>query len=685
MRGKLLLVAATCTLLAAGCTGAVRDSDEHDGETDGETAQALNADGVFKLEAAHSGKCLDVSAASQADGGNVQQWQCSDVPNQEFEIEHLGNGVHRIIAAHSGKCLDVYKNGASNGTNVQQWKCHGKTHQQWQIVEAGADEYQLKAVHSGQCLDVSKAGRDDGANVQTWQCANVAQQKFRLVRVDAPGGPETPLSCGAFPPPARAGQWQSSKVKVDGAGRLSYPTDGAKNRIVDFSYAGYHAGLRALPNVPTVSTLGPVSGDNTRRIQDALDAVGKRAPDAQGFRGAVQLSPGRYEVNGTLRIAQSGVVLRGSGSGSDTATNTVLIGKGDTPHQRRLVVVGTNNGNPWKAGAATNVRDAFVPVGATRLDVDNPGLFKAGSDVLVRHPSSQKWIDALGGGGAKTPWSAGSKDIVYVRRVLSVNGNTLELDAPIYNHLDRTLTQSTVAQVSSRSLISEAGLENLRIDIETRGGEDENHVWDAVGVVGCEDCWVRGLSVLHFGHAAVFTSGARRITVSEVRATAPVAIRTGGRMYNFDAEGYSQLVLFTRCHAEDGRHNFIANGTMTASGVVFHRSTESGASTSEGHRHFSQALLFDAIDAKSGSIALINRGDYGTQHGWGAAHSVVWNYNKSMQAQKPPTAQNYAISRSGSVSTKNPFAGAQGHHEIRAGELVPESLYDAQLCNRLSP
>src|SRR5205085_6151483 len=121
----------------------------------------------------------------------------------------------------------------------------------------------------------------------------------------------------------------------------------------------------------------------------------------------------------------------------------------------------------------------------------------------------------------------------------------------------------------------------------------------------------------------------------------------------------------TRCHAENGRHNFISNGTMTASGVVWHRCTSEGASSSEGHRYFSQALLFDAIDAKSGSIGLINRGDYGTQHGWGAAHSVIWNYNKTMQAQKPPTAQNYAISRAGSVSTKNPFAGAQGHHEIR--------------------
>jgi hypothetical protein len=64
-------------------------------------------------------------------------------------------------------------------------------------------------------------------------------------------------------------------------------------------------------------------------------------------------------------------------------------------------------------------------------------------------------------------------------------------------------------------------------------------------------------------------------------------------------------------------------------------------------------------------------------------HSVVWNYNKTMRAQKPPTAQNCAISRHGSFSTSNPFPGAQGHRELQSGELVPESLYEAQLCDRL--
>jgi hypothetical protein len=106
-------------------------------------------------------------------------------------------------------------------------------------------------------------------------------------------------------------------------------------------------------------------------------------------------------------------------------------------------------------------------------------------------------------------------------------------------------------------------------------------------------------------------------------------------------------------------------------------------SDSEGHRHWSQGLLFDSINATGGVIQLINRGDWGTSHGWASAHSVIWAYNKATRVQKPPTAQNYMISSSGSVRTDHRFPGPRGFSQIQSGELVPASLYEAQLCDRL--
>jgi len=110
----------------------------------------------------------------------------------------------------------------------------------------------------------------------------------------------------------------SSWVFYNSGGSLSYRSvDSRGDRIMDFSHAGYKGGGVALPNAPVRVTLSPVSsGDDTSRIQAAINQVAGMAPDAQGIRGAVRLNPGTYRLSGTLTIGTSGVVLRGSGSGS---------------------------------------------------------------------------------------------------------------------------------------------------------------------------------------------------------------------------------------------------------------------------------------------------------------------------------------------------------------------------------
>ena len=103
---------------------------------------------------------------------------------------------------------------------------------------------------------------------------------------------------------------------------------------MDFSHAGYKGGGVQIPDVRVARSVKPVAGDNTAHIQAAIDEVSKLPLDANGFRGAVLLDRGSYDIAGTLRIAASGVVLRGSGSGEN---GTVLRATG-TPH--RIFTVG---------------------------------------------------------------------------------------------------------------------------------------------------------------------------------------------------------------------------------------------------------------------------------------------------------------------------------------------------------
>ncbi len=89
-----------------------------------------------------------------------------------------------------------------------------------------------------------------------------------------------------------------------------------------------------LPDVPARVVVGPGGGRDGVRIQAAIDLVSSMTPDANGFRGAVLLERGRYTIDADLRIAASGVVLRGTGTGED---GSVLVAAGTS--RRSLIVV----------------------------------------------------------------------------------------------------------------------------------------------------------------------------------------------------------------------------------------------------------------------------------------------------------------------------------------------------------
>ncbi len=80
--------------------------------------------------------------------------------------------------------------------------------------------------------------------------------------------------------------------------------------LPDYSGVGYRNGEADLPSPPVVETLAPGEGDDTDRLQAAIDALQQRKPGEGGSRGTLLLGPGTFEVSRTLLINQSGVVLR---------------------------------------------------------------------------------------------------------------------------------------------------------------------------------------------------------------------------------------------------------------------------------------------------------------------------------------------------------------------------------------
>src|SRR6185369_11934897 len=112
---------------------------------------------------------------------------------------------------------------------------------------------------------------------------------------DASTVPPAPGACAKLFGGGAVTDW----ARYDASGKLTYKTlDARGDRIMDYSSAGYMGGGVALPNVPTVMTIGPSGGDDSAAIQAGLDAVSQK-PLVNGIRGALLLKPGMYKATKT--------------------------------------------------------------------------------------------------------------------------------------------------------------------------------------------------------------------------------------------------------------------------------------------------------------------------------------------------------------------------------------------------
>ena len=160
---------------------------------------------------------------------------------------------------------------------------------------------------------------------------------------------------------------------------LSYTADIKGDRVPDFSWCGYMNSQQAIPTLPVKVIVPAKEGDATFRIQSALNYVASLTPDKDGFRGAVLLGKGVHSVEGELKINASGIVLRGSGNGTD---GTVLLAAG----QDRRTLIRVLGKNDRQFSPEIKITDAYVPVNAVKFKVDDPSAFNMGDHIQIHRP-----------------------------------------------------------------------------------------------------------------------------------------------------------------------------------------------------------------------------------------------------------------------------------------------------------
>lgn len=535
--------------------------------------------------------------------------------------------------------------------------------------------------------------------------------------------PKPRADMGALPLPSGK-SWQSKMVSISETGEITYNKDDDGLQFPDFSHAGYKNGDASIPEVKVVKEISPVEGDNTLHLQQAFDSMDSFPLDANGIRGAILLKKGLYPVIGPVKLKYSGVVIRGEGNDNDPATSTIIYDYYKDPDgyasQRTVLELGLPSGSWLKdKNNETPILDDEVPVGSYTVRIAKNSNFKKGDVVCLHHPCSEKWLQAVGYGEIgegdfeeEFKWDTTTAPITYHRYIteLKETGNEMQvtLDAPVFYPLKKNLSQCTLYKFTN-DVAQNIGLENIRITTKADTIPDEQHAWNCVFFHNVENCWARNVVVTHFGKAGIMFQRATRVTVDSCYALESTSHPEGERMYNFSLSSQSQLILFQNCYARVSRHAYVSNGKSTVSGIVFYKCKSEAARTrSEGHRMWTQGMLFDSFEAfnpfttktELPILGLWNRWEAGSGHGWGSVNSVLWNCNlrtdhstdeakyysptnarAQITLEKPPTSQNYAIGcfLEGGASDIINYVKTRGYVEgTNQGGLTPQSLYIAQ-------
>lgn len=504
----------------------------------------------------------------------------------------------------------------------------------------------------------------------------------------------------------------------------------SKGRFLhDFSYAGYHRGELALPNIQKNIidvTKAPYFIDNkgnqdiTKILQTALDDAGKKGG------GVVFLPAGRYKINvsetqkNPLRMSYSNVILRGAG-----VEKTFIYNDNANVRNQSIISVKPLSGGNWLASNKSEVsitQDLLKPTDL--IPVSSVKGFKVGDWVVLRSDVTKGFITEH---DMDNLWETSLNGTIFYRYIVAIDkkAKTIKVDAPTRYFLKKR-DNSRVYTV--KPVLSEVGIEHFSIgnkqsvltglgdlDFGIKGkAAYEIHGSNMIMINNAINCWIKKINTfrpgenndnLHLVSNGILLQSSRFITVDSCNFQRPQYLGEGGNGYMFILS--SNDCLIKNSIGSYGRHNYDFKSMQSNGNVILKCRGEYSRLASDFHMHLSMSNLFDGTVLNEDFLEAKFRpwGTLPDMHGYPTTQSVYWNTIGEAYPPKSPFIVNseqfgwgYIIGTSGPASdvktspTKGKikqYAYDSSPEDFKEGigkgdKLFPQSLYEDQLKKRLS-
>lgn len=293
-----------------------------------------------------------------------------------------------------------------------------------------------------------------------------------------------------------------------------------QSRLPDFSFAGYHSGEKAIPDVTVVANVTDfgAKGDG---VTDSTAAFNKAIQASEN--GAIFIPEGRYVITDIVNINKSNIVLRGAGVNKTTIVMPKSLESSSLnypPYNSFVSAYSFIGGFIYAKGESNDklLTTILAPAqrGDRQITLSKPIDIKAGKMVKLlmnNHKTLGQYLHAGLDAGIST-----AKDfdhyVDWVAKIVKVDENKITFDRPL--RVDVKLEwQPTL--YTYEPTVSDVGIENFTVEFS--GEPKKKHLkeagFNAIQFENVANSWIRNIDIID-ADSGVFVIGSRFCQVENI-------------------------------------------------------------------------------------------------------------------------------------------------------------------------